>query len=235
MSNILSKEDKIYLGRICRYLSSIGMQDGIVEIDEINSDVDDIDWENITHFSNNYSADIPPGLTPIFQKIWKYVQDEDLLNRVDDEYDINWERIEIKISCESGEISASYDYGYYAPGDSSGTEWEYDENDDDNEMIDELFKSLDETTPDSEGNLYLDYNGSGDSGYIESNFNNRDSVPTEVEDWCYRQLENLHGGWEINEGSQGTFRFNVNDKFIELSHQYNIDETGYDTLWEEKF
>jgi hypothetical protein len=48
-------------------------------------------------------------------------------------------------------------------------------------------------------------------------------------------LENRYGGWEINEGSQGNFEIDLDNKEITLNHTYNIDETGRDTLLEEKF
>jgi len=83
---------------------------------------------------------------------------------------------------------------------------------------------------------YFQYNGSGDSGYIESNFEeNGDALPTSIEDWCYRQLEDNFGGWEINEGSDGEFKFNFNDMTITLNHTYNTEENSTDTIFEESF
>jgi hypothetical protein len=35
--NILTSEDKQYLRRVCRYLASLGMQDGSIEMDIDNS------------------------------------------------------------------------------------------------------------------------------------------------------------------------------------------------------
>ena len=56
-----------------------------------------------------------------------------------------------------------------------------------------------------------------------------------MEDWCYTQLENNFGGWEINEGSDGKFMFNFNDMIIVLEHTYNTEENATDTLFEESF
>lgn len=76
----------------------------------------------------------------------------------------------------------------------------------------------------------IHYEGSGDSGYIESdiyfNNNTRGDYPTELENWMYDQL-GQYGGWEINEGSQGDFHFNFDKKTISLSHgeNYETDET----------
>ena len=86
------------------------------------------------------------------------------------------------------------------------------------------------------GILTLSYNGGGDSGYIESSFDETgDAVPSEIEDWCYAQLESNYGGWEINEGSDGRFIFNFNDSTIVLDHTYNTEETSEDTIYEESF
>ena len=70
-TEILSPEDKKYLRRISNYLNSMGMQDGTIEIDfdGEHGDISEIDYEQITHFSNNYYADIPDGLIPIIKKI----------------------------------------------------------------------------------------------------------------------------------------------------------------------
>ncbi len=70
--NILSPEDKQYLRRVCRYLGSLGMQDGSIEMDVDsygNFDFSEIDWTQETHFANNYSAEVPDGLIPIFKKL----------------------------------------------------------------------------------------------------------------------------------------------------------------------
>jgi hypothetical protein len=81
----------------------------------------------------------------------------------------------------------------------------------------------------------LKYNGGGDSGYIESNFESGQPVPPEIEEWCYQELEENFGGWEINEGSQGEFQFYFDKKYVILSHAYNIEESISNTLWEEEF
>ena len=84
--------------------------------------------------------------------------------------------------------------------------------------------------------LELRYYGSGDSGYLEDYFDGTSIlIPSKIEDWCYRQLENDFGGWEINEGSQGYFLFYLDQKEIELSHTMNVEEQSYDTLLEFDF
>ncbi len=56
-TQVLTPEDKKYLRKVSNYLNSLGMRDGSLEID-VDSPWDfdfreDIDWEYITHFTNN--------------------------------------------------------------------------------------------------------------------------------------------------------------------------------------
>ena len=82
MKGILTPEEKQYLKRVTNYLSSMGIRDGNIEIDMNNDeafDYETVDWNYITHFSNNYNADIPTGLIPILQKIMKYCDENGLI------------------------------------------------------------------------------------------------------------------------------------------------------------
>jgi hypothetical protein len=45
----------------------------------------------------------------------------------------------------------------------------------------------------------------------------------------------LPGGWEINEGSQGTFTIDLEEKTIELEYTENIYETQSNTVMELDF
>ena len=74
----------------------------------------------------------------------------------------------------------------------------------------------------------VSYEGGGDSGYIDSTYESEKGtgdVPAGIEDICYSLLEE-YGGWEINEGSQGTIVFTKDE--IEVIHEWNteIDETN---------
>jgi hypothetical protein len=237
-TQVLTPEDKKYLRRVSNYLGSLGMQDGSVEIDvdsPWNFDFnEDIKWEYITHFTNNYSAEIPSGLIPILQKIANYVENNGLFNPNDND-DLNWSRFDFDIDTKKQEISFSYWWSFYARGEENSMEWDDEEGKDIFEEWekDGVFQDL--TIP-KNGILTVAYNGSGDSGFIESSFDETsDGVPTAMEDWCYTQLENNFGGWEINEGSDGKFMFNFNDMIIVLEHTYNTEENDTDTLFEESF
>jgi hypothetical protein len=235
MSNILTLEDKKYLQRVCRYLGSLGMTNGIIEFefDYSEFDCEDVNWKQITTFSNNYTAEIPDDMIEISKKLLNYVCENDLIKTPDVD-DINWQRIEIDLDCEDSTISVVLDYNYYDVGDTESDTRSIEE-EEENESLKEVFDVLEDDPDIQDRILTIDYSGGGDSGYLEDSFNNGDSVPAVVSDFCYNMLENRFGGWEINEGSQGNFEIDLDRKEITLNHTYNIDETGRDTLLEEKF
>ena len=229
--NILTPEEKKYLGKIARYIGSLGMKYGDINF-EMSSDDEEISYSEDdfpTHFDNNYTAEIPDGLVPILKKIIDYFDDADLYWNLPDGNEIDYQRFEITIDGVKREISLTHIYSYYSEGDSTG--YEYDD------MIEEWEEKgvLDDIKIPEDGYMILKYNGGGDSGYIESDFDNGQPVPTKIEEWCYQQLEDNFGGWEINEGSQGEFQFDFNEKTVILSHTYNtmVDESN--TIWEEEF
>jgi hypothetical protein len=235
--NILTPEEKKYLGKVSRYLSSLGMSYGEISFEMEPDDYEISYRENYfpTHFENNYNAEIPDGLVPILKKIISYVDDEALHSELPDDGEIDYQRFEITIDSVKKEISLTHSYSYQTEGDTQGVEYD--------DMIEEWEEKgvFDDIEIPEDNYLVLKYNGGGDSGYIESHFDSGarnpygESVPTEVEEWCYQQLEENFGGWEINEGSQGEFQFDFNEKTVILSHAYNIEESRSNTLWEEEF
>jgi uncharacterized protein YggL (DUF469 family) len=78
----------------------------------------------------------------------------------------------------------------------------------------------------------IEFNGSGDDGYLEadielSNGQSMD-IPSFIQEFCYDMLRSNYGGWEINEGSQGSFKINPSNKLIELYFEENIEEEDSD-------
>jgi hypothetical protein len=164
------------------------------------------------------------------KKIIGYVDDDGLYSDLPNDGYIDYQRFDITIyTGEKKEISLTHSYSFQTEGDTQGVEYD--------DMIEEWEEKgvFDDTEIPEDNYLVLKYNGGGDSGYLESDFENRTPVPTEVENWCYQQLEENFGGWEINEGSQGEFQFDFNEKTVILSHSYNIEESRSNTLWEEEF
>jgi hypothetical protein len=106
-------------------------------------DTNDYNWNRITHFSNNYSAEIPDGLKEICKKLLNHVEENDLINKPDVE-NLNWERIEIDVDCDESTISVVHDYNYYAESDTESRTQsleEYPEDESLQEVFDELENS----------------------------------------------------------------------------------------------
>jgi hypothetical protein len=204
-------------------------------LDSHQSDLshEDIDWKYIQHFENNYRADLPGGLRPILQKVMNYIIDKDIFESPDIDA-MSYQMISIEIDCERKELTVTHDYSYYSRGD--GQNIEYDSVEDKERFDKWMEEDMQDVEVPSEGILTLSYNGGGDSGYIESSFDEvSDAVPASIEDWCYSQLESHFGGWEINEGSDGRFIFNFNNSTVDLDHTFNTEENESNTLFEENF
>jgi hypothetical protein len=88
--------------------------------------------------------------------------------------------------------------------------------------------------------IRVDFNGGGDSGYIDevgliNDGNDKYDLSAVWETKLYDILEKNHGGWEINEGSEGTFTIDNENQIIELDFRMNVEDssTGYE--FEHKF
>ena len=107
----------------------------------------------------------------------------------------------------------------------SGTSYHFDEYEGFGDSIEDFFiearEFLDEIKATS---VTVSYEGGGDSGYIESTYESEKGtgdLPAGIENICYNLLEE-YGGWEINEGSQGTIVFTKDE--IEVNHEWNTEE-----------
>jgi hypothetical protein len=240
MSEILTYDEKRYLRRVCNYLGSLGMTTGVISFemdsDQIELTSDNIKWEYVTHFQNNYRAVIPDGLKPIIQKIMGYIIKEnklDSINFIDIDM-INYQTIDLEIDCSVKEISVVYWFSYYGRGGENSIE--YDSTDDIARFERWMENDMSTIEVPDDGILTITYNGGGDSGYIESSFDETgDAVPAGIEDWCYSELESHFGGWEINEGSDGKFIFDFNKSTVLLLHTMNTEESETHTFFEESF
>ena len=132
---------------------------------------------------------------------------------------------ELVIIPEKRKIILKTNYVEIEPGLEQVTTHEFEDND-------KVFNDLKEKDIKY---LYVDFTGGGDSGYIEDYVevvNNNDEVSKEnlsdvvgLEEYLYAMLED-YGGWEINEGSQGRFHVNVEDRLINLVFTWN-EEVEY--------
>ena len=136
----------------------------------------------------------------------------------------------LKFNFGISEVSATVWADYYGAGDEQIEEWEVDEDIRLVECINDL-KSMDDEII----TATLDFSGGGDSGYIEddmtTNFST-DSAPESCKDYMY---DKLPGGWEINEGSQGSGVFDVSKGTFTLFYTENIEGQHTNTFFEETF
>lgn len=233
MEQFLTKEDKIYLRRICNYFGSLGMVEGTIDIeldyDDYKIYEDLVNWDEITYFSNKYTAEIPDGLKIILKKIWNGLLGKEFEMDTDN---INWQGLSFNIDCDSKEIVLYHHADYYDTED--GTSREYD-GEDAKRLLEKWFSNGEIEIPD--GNiLTVQFNGSGDDGYIEGTFEENGSrVPDEIEDWCYNELSLNFGAWGDNEGSQGSFVFDLNNSTITNYHTWNTLIGESDRVYEESF
>jgi hypothetical protein len=104
------------------------------------------------------------------------------------------------------------------------------------EMPDEIYESLVRVVGESEVRfLKTAFEGSGDSGYVTDTLiglSETFDMPQIVETFIDR---NLPGGWEINEGSQGSVEFDLEEKSVNIFYIENIDGWASDTILELEF
>jgi hypothetical protein len=237
MENILTREEKIYLNRTCNYLASMGMRKGQIgfdldyEQDELTHD--DISWEFVTTFDNNYRAELPEGLVPILKKIMDYFISQNIFKSPGIDA-VNYHRLYLDIDCGDKELSIKQEFSYYSTG---GEEWIEYNSDEDKARFDKwMEEDMGQIEVPSDGILTAIYTGGGDSGYIEGSFEETgDAIPSSVENWCYDKLESNFGGWEINEGSNGKIIFDFNESTVLFEHVANVEETETNTLFEISF
>lgn len=131
------------------------------------------------------------------------------------------------IDSENRIITLIGEYSKYVTRDFSSIE---------EDMSDEIYNYL--TEQDCK-KLTLSFDAGGDSGWVHDFGQNVTTgeeipVPEMIQDVCYSLLNNF-GGWEINEGSTGTFTLDTEEKTIELLFAYNEEEQHKDELSKEIF
>jgi len=140
-------------------------------------------------------------------------------------YDPSGMRLYFVINLELKMIKSWVEIDFYDSG-----ETQYNKIDLSDKQMSQLFSMLGDSYQDY---INIDFEGSGDSGYIDNditlNDGSRVTLPENILDKMY---EMLPGGWEINEGSQGTFTINMEEKEISLDYTENIYETVSDTIFE---
>lgn len=160
--------------------------------------------------SNTNGLDIPESIKVYLENLFEKISEMDFINDI--ECDENYSNIDITFSTTKKSLSCNVDTYYISTRD-------YTESDEitDPEMI-EVLKDWADRGYDE---IKVDFSGGGDNGYIESNGyvdggNSNIQIPASYEDFMYRMLQSYFGGWENNEGGQGTFTISINSNVIQL-------------------
>ena len=228
MKQILTPESKKTLRAACRYINSLGSDRATFHsyFDEWNNLVDSTDFKRFNSH-NLYTYEVPEKLSTLLYMILEDVSDD---VEVDDRGSSH--SIDVLIDCVKQDIIFEYSTSWMDDGHTESFNYSVEED----ESIKEIFDSLNNLDDIKEHKtLTLSYNGSGDSGYIENDFDENIRVPGNVEDWCYRVLEDNYPGWEINEGSKGFFEFYLKNKLIIFQHTNMEEYSKTDTIYEESF
>jgi hypothetical protein len=213
----LTENDIKILKTFSMYLQSFGSKVGKLRIDVQTEG--DVYWD-YTYWQGDgtrMTIDSYDLIDDLIKKIFDENEDTMLENF---SYD---DRGEIMAIVNSNDNTLTFKADVYTMNvDTHSTEYLFD--DIDNEDIKEWLSNKEGVY--TFGNIH--YEGSGDSGYIESDItldnNSREDYPRQLEDWMYRTLEQ-YGGWEINEGSQGDFHFNFDKRTIHLEHNENYEDS----------
>lgn len=151
-----------------------------------------------------------------------------LLNQIPE--DPSYEEQKIVFDCIGKEIYFEIIVSYTAEADETGTSWGEDE------RVIQLCENFSKEHPEcSELSIY--YYGGGDSGDIDYVMCDGEQlsmgeIPSEIEDFIYN---NLPGGWEINEGSRGTFNFDLVEKEASLVHVEYYEASRDTVVHKDKF
>jgi len=186
---------------------------------------DDVNY----YFSPNTesgSIELPPSITNYLDNLYEKISNMEIES---DEDDVNYSIIEVIFDFDDNVFRILLtDYVYVTQ--SFSTESELDEND---EKEKEIIETLNQWLSEGHKFVKVDYSGGGDSGYIEGAGHGEGGIgdieiPAGFENYLYNMLELNYGGWEINEGSQGTFIINTEEKTVTLEHGMN-DERPVDS------
>jgi hypothetical protein len=224
-----------------KYLKKYSLSLGIDEVEfsfeyEYSPVTDvEVDFFTSTNGRSYYSDDIqvPQAIAvKIFEFYNRELKDkiEDVWQNFPGDDEFSQGGMYLRFNFGISEVSATVWADYYGAGDEQIEEWEVDEDIRLVECINDL-KSMDEEII----TATLDFSGGGDSGYIEddmtTNFST-DSAPESCKDYMY---DKLPGGWEINEGSQGSGVFDVIKGTFTLFYTENIEGQHTNTFFEETF
>jgi hypothetical protein len=180
------------------------------------------DWQDDDWYSRQISRSIE-GYDKIDDLVEKLVDDESILNEFN-ECDGS-QRIEVEIDCKERILSI---YAYETVYGSEPHGNDYTLEDIESEFGEETLKAVEELFELINGREgRVDFSGGGDDGYIDNYImidNEQFDIPKLIEEMLYSMLNGNYGGWEENEGAQGSWLFDSSGKTIFFDFNYNTEE-----------
>lgn len=227
----LTQEQKRMLLVTSMHLRSYGKKMGYYQIEDDRGDANA--WQN--DFYSNDRSQIQCPIPDKFKDFCWEIYNDHISSEIDGD---NRATITFTIDVEKRVFDIEITE-YEWDSEEYGHSWSFDDIED-NESVVEAINLMKTNNIKS---LEVRYDGSGDSGGIESwdlepnNSRIKSELEGLLEDWIYSSLEEYHGGWEINEGSSGTFTFYPNDEdnTVDLSHNMNMERENTDQFLETNF
>ena len=171
---------------------------------------------------------------PMERMIEKYLDEE-----VDERVSINdqdFYRYELEIDPFERTLTVIGFYTLYKEEETETSTVDAEDDEDLQEIFDYLQSYMTENGFTNVGNnrLIVEFDGGGDSGVIEEigYFMTGESLIINdlISDFGYAMLEMEFDGWEINEGSLGSFEFNTYDRECTLNFKRRTEEEGEETV-----
>jgi hypothetical protein len=232
----LTEIQKKDLQKYSLLLNSLNEEDGI----SWSRNYYDGEWEDDLggpFYNGKYTDEpsfIPKSIEELFDNI---VEGFDTSNFYDEMYDNETGTLYFEINAQDRQVVVTYEYPELNSEETSVTKtfvdlvnipnpW-YSQNNPnkrerflDKEFINELKTKY--------GNeILLTYEGGGDEGWI-NDFMETDKgevrMDSLLEDISYNVIDLFHGGWENNEGSNGSILINLDDEDITITHNNNYVE-----------
>jgi len=209
----LTDEQKKILKTFCMYIQSYGSKVAKISF-EVGTD-NEFYEESWGGWSGDKTSIGIPGYDVIDDLMINIIKENDFVSEYFD-YE-NRGTITAIVNSNDNTLTFSADI-YILSTKYSSDSWEFDR------LPDEIKEWMSSMKDYNEG--LVSYEGSGDSGYIESDIKidgEYEKLPDFIETWLYNALSQ-YGGWEINEGSQGYFKFNFKKNEINLEHGENYED-----------
>ena len=188
---------------------------------------------NFEFYSNyQYGIKIPNDVKNYLDSLFSEIADnDDLIDIIDYDDapdDVHYTTLEIGFNFGDDKFTIEQNLFYY--------ETDYSSTQINLENYPEIIDTLKEIKKENDiARFEVSFNGSGDSGYIETGHSEHGTVdvPADLEDFLYSKIGSIvGGGWEINEGSQGTFYFDLNSNTIDFSYGLNNESSVSKKLYE---